>query len=113
MNNEQKVIAMLERIVAGDLTGIDTGLGLCVQASSVQLWAGCRSYTFIDIQKYFSSWEHYSGHGGFPIKSPWYSIESPSRYYRKQSNKYQGRQLLMRQSLAKHLIKCIKENTVT
>ncbi len=64
MNNEQKVIAMLERIVAGDLTGIDTGLGLCVQASSVQLWAGYRSYNFINIQKHFSSWEHYSGREG-------------------------------------------------
>ncbi len=107
MNNVQKVIAMLERIVAGDLTGIATGLGLCAQVSSVQYG----SYTFINIQKYFSSWEHYSGHGGYPIKSPWYSIKSPSRYYRKQSNKYQGRQLRMRQSLARYLIKCIKESS--
>ncbi len=104
MNNEQKVIAMLERIVAGDLTGIreDKSLSYHVVATSrrrgLNIWE-----VMIRLQEYTSSWEHYSGCRWDPIRLPWY-------YREKTNNMYQGRQLLMRQSLAKHLIKCIKGN---
>ncbi len=112
MNNEQKVIAMLERIVAGDLTGIREDLGLCWNILVVQQDRDKRE-DFIVVDEHYSSWKYFSGHLAHPIKSPWYSLKSPTQYYETADNKYQGRQLLMRQSLAKHLIKCIKEDIVT
>lgn len=98
MNQEQ--IKFLEKIAIGDISGIsNTKCGLCY---NLNLLDDCRPTGSKFVYGNCSDWKHFSGEKEYPI------IGEDS-YWGKKLPKWEGEQLELRSSLAKHLLSKLGE----
>ena len=102
MTSLQAYVARLVQLVAlaeaGDFTTINTQFGVCIATQDIDINSGT-----IDLVTV--TWEHFSGNLMYPIPVTSSRYGDVATQYHETKNLWRGKQLTMRISYMKHLIK--------
>lgn len=96
LEGEFKIKLMIE-----ELQEIVDTKGDCVLDKSKGL---CEAVTHVFVKEFIISWEHFSGSPAFPIRDKHDPKKVIAQFTSR--DKWEGRQLNLRLSLASHLLKC-------
>lgn len=99
-----KLVERLEAGIATNFKGVNTDYGLCHNYSFL--------YHYPEMEKWFESWEHYTGEMDYPVPSSIWCVP-PAKFYKWAffGMLYRGKQLAYRKSLAQHIINCINKES--